>query len=314
VECQQPVPNLQEILDDNMFELDFSIRNDSGWERLQEILPVPKSVLGTPSDEKALFEWRKKSVVFNRKLLLTMTEEAINDIWWRAYEQWYEEQMKKFFDAFPMREEYEEDYYSPSFFDDRLKGDWLRLLKAEVDFEGKSVLDVACGDGAISIAAKQNGASRVLGIDLSGKSLDKARANARRHGVKVSFHRKSITQIPSISERFDIVISAQVLTYMPPKLREWAIKRGKAVLKEGGELILYEPFVWGHNKWGPRQWTECLISAGFNDDLIKLTSIENPYSGTGLPYCYIIRASYAPANHDKAGPEKPGEFAGATSL
>ena len=54
-------------------------------------------------------------------------------------------------------------------------GEWHELKKMLPDFNGKRVLDLGCGFGWHCRYAIERGATFALGIDLSGKMLDKAR-------------------------------------------------------------------------------------------------------------------------------------------
>ena len=54
-------------------------------------------------------------------------------------------------------------------------GEWGQLRLLFPDVAGKSVLDLGCGYGWHCKYAVQQGAARVLGIDLSGRMLEEAR-------------------------------------------------------------------------------------------------------------------------------------------
>jgi magnesium-protoporphyrin O-methyltransferase len=53
---------------------------------------------------------------------------------------------------------------------------------ADVGLEGRSVLDVGCGQGPFSLAVLQRGATRVTGVDLSASAVDVARRRLEAHG------------------------------------------------------------------------------------------------------------------------------------
>ena len=59
------------------------------------------------------------------------------------------------------------------------------LLKAITDLgvSGRTVLDVGCGIGDLAIGTVAAGATSAMGVDLSPKAIDRARALARRRGV-----------------------------------------------------------------------------------------------------------------------------------
>ena len=61
------------------------------------------------------------------------------------------------------------------------------LLELLGDVRGKSILDLACGEGYYSRIFKRQGASRVLGVDLSSKMIDLARASERESQLGVEY-------------------------------------------------------------------------------------------------------------------------------
>ncbi len=58
----------------------------------------------------------------------------------------------------------------------------LELLE-DADVAGKSVLDIGCGSGILSIGAAKLGADRVLAVDIEPGAVEVARVNAERNGV-----------------------------------------------------------------------------------------------------------------------------------
>jgi SAM-dependent methyltransferase len=67
------------------------------------------------------------------------------------------------------------------------------------------VLDLACGHGRIANRLAERGA-RVTGLDRSALFLDRARAEAERHGVGVDYVEGDMLSIPW-SARFDAVLN-----------------------------------------------------------------------------------------------------------
>ena len=93
-------------------------------------------------------------------------------------------------------------------FDSMLAPFGRRLLTAAVLQRGERVLDVGCGNGAVSMdAARAVGpAGRVTGLDLSGPMLGVARRRAEQQGVDVSFVQGD-AQTVSFDQQFDVVVS-----------------------------------------------------------------------------------------------------------
>ena len=76
------------------------------------------------------------------------------------------------------------DKKAPSFNEGVLKSSYAKEFISKVDFSGaKSLLDFACGAGALSIlAAKEVG--QIYGYDFSPKMLEFASNNAQIYGAK----------------------------------------------------------------------------------------------------------------------------------
>ncbi len=93
-------------------------------------------------------------------------------------------------------------------FDTMLAPFGLRLLTAAVLEPGERVLDVGCGNGAVSLeAARTVGpGGRVTGLDLSAPMLEVARRRAEEQGVDVDFVQCD-AQTASFDHPFDVVVS-----------------------------------------------------------------------------------------------------------
>lgn len=70
---------------------------------------------------------------------------------------------------------------------------------------GDRVLDVGCGNGALSRAAAARGAD-VTGVDISGPMLDRARARAAGEGLVVEFVQAD-AQVRGFDRGYDVVVS-----------------------------------------------------------------------------------------------------------
>ena len=83
-----------------------------------------------------------------------------------------------------------------------------RLLKAAVLQPGERVLDVGCGNGAVSLdAARAVGRDgRVTGLDLSAPMLEVARRRAEQQGIDVDFVQGD-AQTAFFDEPNDVVVS-----------------------------------------------------------------------------------------------------------
>jgi release factor glutamine methyltransferase len=73
-----------------------------------------------------------------------------------------------------------------------------------IDLQGKKLLDVGCGSGALSLVAAQKGAE-VTGVDLNPLAVKTARLNARLNALPADFWESDLLiQIPV--NQYDIVL------------------------------------------------------------------------------------------------------------
>lgn len=102
---------------------------------------------------------------------------------------------------------------------------------------GETVLDLGSGGGIdCFLAAKQVGKSgRLIGLDMTPKMIDLARANARKQGIKnVEFRYGYIEDIPLPDASVDVIISNCVINLSADK--DAVFRDAFRVLKEGGRL------------------------------------------------------------------------------
>lgn len=81
----------------------------------------------------------------------------------------------------------------------------------ELDWSGRSVLDIGCNSGQYCFFAKEHGASRVVGIDINKHRLQQARTLGLNEGLSAEFYDMSLFDAPTLG-RFDIVLCFAVLT------------------------------------------------------------------------------------------------------
>jgi release factor glutamine methyltransferase len=83
---------------------------------------------------------------------------------------------------------------------------WLLASVARELTDGRHVLDLCTGTGAVAIAAAQAGARSVTATDLSLRSVMTARANAMLRGLPLRVYGGDLF-VPVSSERFDLVLA-----------------------------------------------------------------------------------------------------------
>ena len=91
-------------------------------------------------------------------------------------------------------------------------GEWSQLKPLFPNLMGKSVLDLGCGYGWHCKFAAEQGAARVLGIDLSAKMI--AEAQRRNADAHIEYRVCGIEEYEYPAEEWDCVISNLALHYI----------------------------------------------------------------------------------------------------
>lgn len=86
------------------------------------------------------------------------------------------------------------------------------LFEVIGDLKGKAVLDLACGEGFYSRFLKQNGASRVVGVDLSERMIELARKQESQNPLVVEYAVGDAKHFKP-NEPFDLVVAGYLLNY-----------------------------------------------------------------------------------------------------
>jgi SAM-dependent methyltransferase len=104
---------------------------------------------------------------------------------------------------------------------------------------GLDVLHLQCHIGFDAISLARRGA-RVVGVDFSPASLEKARALARRCEASVEFVEADATRLPvELANRFDLVYATIGVLCWIDDLRAW-MRSATTALRGGGRLLLVD--------------------------------------------------------------------------
>lgn len=153
---------------------------------------------------------------------------------------------------------------------------WKHISDAfPVDLAGASVLDIGCNGGFYSIALKQRGAGRVLGVDIDDRYLRQARFAAETLSLEIEFQKSSVYDVDQIAGQFDYVLFLGVFYH----LRYPLFALDKVIKKIRGKLF-FQSMIRGSME--EREWNS---DYQFWD--------MHPFQDPDFPCMYFIEHSYA---------------------
>lgn len=117
----------------------------------------------------------------------------------------------------------------------------MRTTTKYVDFGGKDVLDVGCGEGRLTFKFASS-ARHIMAIDPDTKSIKEARKNTPRELVsKVEFRVGKAEELPFSDQSFDVVCFTWSLCCMATPYMKKALYEAWRVLKTDGVLVNLQP-------------------------------------------------------------------------
>jgi SAM-dependent methyltransferase len=127
-----------------------------------------------------------------------------------------------------------------------------RLLENEIqDLAPGRALDLGCGEGRNTVWLASRG-WRVTGVDFSEAGLDKARALARRHGVRVRWLLRDLAGYRPRARHYDLVLMCYL--QVPRDELTHIVARAAAAVKPGGTFVYigHDLSNLAHGHGGPR--------------------------------------------------------------
>jgi len=119
------------------------------------------------------------------------------------------------------------------------------LWKLAGQLAGSSVVDLACGEGYYTRTAKRQGASRVVGFDLSHGMIELARSQETAQPLGIDYQVADCAALEP-AERFDLAMAAYLLNYARSEAELTAMCRSIArCLRPDGRFVTVNssPFI-----------------------------------------------------------------------
>lgn len=145
--------------------------------------------------------------------------------------------LQKQYDSLPYPqipiEQSPQGYYDTLFIHD-LRTPYYLYQQKKVNTQDKLILDAGCGSGWTSLfLAYANPGAKIIGIDLSSKSIEVAKTRLNYHGfTKTEFYPLSIDDLQQLNCRFDYINCDEVIYLLPEPQK--ALQIFQSVLNENG--------------------------------------------------------------------------------
>lgn len=183
-------------------------------------------------------------------------------------------------------EEYKRSKFQPW----RIHSERHMLMKLLGDLRGRSVLDLACGEGFYSRQLKLSGAQHTLGVDLSSQMIELARQQEKREPLGIEYLVSDASEV-ELKNPVDLILAAYLINYAQNQSELSKMAKAMAKnLKAGGRVVmvnnnvLQEPATWsltrpyGFVKKGSGKKNEGeAITFEFYLDDGKIFSLDNYY-------------------------------------
>ena len=155
-----------------------------------------------------------------------------------------------------------EQYATPA----HIAADMLWEAFTAGDIEGRTVVDLGCGNGVFAIGAKMLGAKDVLGVDLDPEAVRVANENAQAAQLIVDFEEGDVTEVGG---KFDTVLQN-------PPFGAQTKNADRAFIKKAIELA---PRTYSMHNDGTEEFVQQMVSAlGARALTVKKYKFEIPYA------------------------------------
>jgi len=127
---------------------------------------------------------------------------------------------------------------------------WRSVLERWLPARACDVADLACGTGSLTALVASLG-HRVVGVDLAGTMLQRARTKTQAFAGQVVLARGDVIDPPISPAAVDVVLARHILWTLPDP--QAALARWRLLLRPGGRFLLVEGRWWSV---GDRDYTD----------------------------------------------------------
>ena len=114
------------------------------------------------------------------------------------------------------------------------------LFDACGNLEGRSVLDIGCGEGYCARELKRRGAGDYLGIDLSEKMIAAAQYQENREPMGIAYQSGNVADM-EFTRQFDLCIAVFLFNYLKVSEMHRVFANVYSALNDGGQFIFSVP-------------------------------------------------------------------------
>lgn len=107
---------------------------------------------------------------------------------------------------------------------------------------GLDVLDLGCGEGYFARGLKQQGASRIVGIDISAEMIKSAIERERHEQLGIEYRTGSATELDAIETgSFDLCVAVFLFNYLDLEATRHTMREVHRLLRPGGRFVFAVP-------------------------------------------------------------------------
>lgn len=120
------------------------------------------------------------------------------------------------------------------------------VLRVLGDVKDKKILDIGCGDGALTYRIAEKGAD-IIGVDNSKEGIQLAEEIFEKKKISAQFLLADAYNIPVDNNSMNCVVLSDIIEHIQEPER--LLKEAKRVLKQNGKIVISTPYKFGENLW-----------------------------------------------------------------